>query len=348
MWTYNTDYNKWYAKDDSISKNDFDLLKQELQATRFYSKCLSGATYLPVNNLSNIYDILGDYQQRNWYISNSTSGSQYSVTTIPPQYASPIDSNNFNNYYTNYLSEYGLTLKNLFTPNRLIKDSSKNFYYVDVATTQQIDLTIVSSEFYIDGVKLLNGHRILVKNQISTAVLLFDTDPNTFFTSKYEIIQDLGATIEYQYYNEENGIYIYKNGILSRDIDLEDYSQCIRYSVSVKLGTNNASKQFHLSRLLDGYFPTTLLSQPIEFIEKQNWILKNKVDYNNLFEINYYDIIKHGTQSYNYEGFTYSIPERTLSIGEFGVILNTQENKSNIIKNKYKVNLRSISPIEIH
>ena len=343
MWTYNTDYNKWYAKDDSISKNDFDLLKQELQATRFYSKCLSGATYLPVNNLSNIYDILGDYQQRNWYISNSTSGSQYSVTTIPPQYASPIDSNNFNNYYTNYLSEYGLTLKNLFTPNRLIKDSSKNFYYVDVATTQQIDLTIVSAEFYIDGVKLLNGHRILVKNQISTAVLLFDTDPNTFFTSKYEIIQDLGATIEYQYYNEENGIYIYKNGILSRDIDLEDYSRCIRYSVSVKLGTNNASKQFHLSRLLDGYFPTTLLSQPIEFIEKQNWILKNKVDYNNLFEINYYDIIKHGTQSYNYEGFTYSIPERTLSIGEFGVILNTQENKSNIIKNKYKVNLRSIS-----
>ena len=34
MWTYNTDYNKWYAKDDSISKNDFDLLKQELQATK--------------------------------------------------------------------------------------------------------------------------------------------------------------------------------------------------------------------------------------------------------------------------------------------------------------------------
>jgi len=65
-------------------------------------------------------------------------------------------------------------------------------------------------------------------------------------------------------------------------------------------------------------------------------------DYNNLFEINYYDVIKHGTQSYNYEGFTYSIPERTLSVGEFGVILNTQESKSNIIKNKYKVNLRSI------
>ena len=58
MWTYNTDYSKWYANDDSISKNDFDYLKQELKATRFYSRCLSGATYLPVNDLNNIYDIL--------------------------------------------------------------------------------------------------------------------------------------------------------------------------------------------------------------------------------------------------------------------------------------------------
>jgi hypothetical protein len=117
----------------------------------------------------------------------------------------------------------------------------------------------------------------------------------------------------------------------------------VRYSVSVKLGNTNTDKQFHLSRLLSGYFPTVSLAQPIEFKEKHNWILRNRVDYNNLFEINYYDIIKHGTQSYNYEGITYSVPERTLSVGEFGIILNTQETKSNIIKNKYKVNLRSIT-----
>ena len=340
MWTYNTDYSKWYANNDSISKNDFDYLKQELKATRFYSRCLSGATYLPVNSLSNIYDILGDYQQRTWYIS--TLGSQYSVTSIPSQHASPIDLNTSNDYYTKYLSEYGLTLKNLFTPYRLIKDSSKNFYYVDVATNEQIDLTSITKEYYIDGVKLLNGHRVLIKDQKVNIVLLNTADPNTYFTGRYEILQNLGGTIEYQYYSEENGIYIYQDGNLVRESDLDDYSRCIRYSVSVKLGNNNSNRQFHLSRLLDGYFPTTSLNQPIEFIEKKNWILRNRVDYNNLFEINYYDIIKHGPQVYNYEGVTYSIPERSLSIGEFGVILNTQEGKSNIIKNKYKVNLRSI------
>ena len=208
MWTYNTDYSKWYANDDSISKNDFDYLKQELKSTRFYSRCLSGATYLPVNDLSNIYDILGDYQQRTWYIS--TLGSQYSVTTIPPQHASPIDLNTSSDYYTKYLSEYGLTLKNLFTPYRLIKDSSKNFYYVDVATTEQIDLTGITKDYYIDGVKLLNGHRVLIKNQKVNVVLLSSADPNTYFTGQYSILQDLGGTVEYQYYSEENGIYLYK------------------------------------------------------------------------------------------------------------------------------------------
>ena len=49
MWIYNSDYKKWFAKDDSISKNDFDYLKQELKSTRLYSRVLSGATYLPLS-----------------------------------------------------------------------------------------------------------------------------------------------------------------------------------------------------------------------------------------------------------------------------------------------------------
>jgi hypothetical protein len=342
MWTYNTDYNKWFANDDSISKNDFDYLKQELKATRYYSRILSGATYLPVNDLTNIYDILGNYQARDWYIPMTTIGSPYSVTAIPPQHATPIDNNSYDDY-SKYLTEYGLTLKNLFTPYRLIKDASKNFYYVDVATTQMIDLTTITKNYVIDGVTLVEGHRVLVKDQTSNVVLLSTADPNTYFTSKYTVVQDLGATIEYQYSSEENGIYKYTNGNLVRETDLDVYEQCVRYSVSVKLGNVNANKQFHLSRLLSGYYPTTFLAQPIEFIERHNWILRNRVDYNNLFEINYYDIIKHSNQTYNYEGFTYSIPERTIAVGEFGIILNTQEGKSNIIKNKYKVNLRSIS-----
>jgi sugar lactone lactonase YvrE len=341
MWTYNSTYNKWSSTDDKLTKSDFDLLKQELKATRFYAKSLSGATYLPINGTDDVYDILGKYQPRNWYIS--ILGSPYSITTIPSQHASSIDVESSYNYYTKYLSEYGLTLKNLFTPNRLIKDSMSNYNYVDVATTDLLDLSITDINLTIDGVRLVNGQKVLVKDQVSNVTLLNTTNPSTYFIGNYIVIQDLGGTVEYQYYNEENGIYSYSNGSLIRDVDLDDYKKCIRYSVSVKLGNNNKGKQFHLSRLLDGYYPTTSLNQPIEFKEKHNWILRNRVDYNNLFEINYYDVIKHGTQSYLFDTVTYSIPTRTISVGEFGIILNTQEGKSNIIPNKYKVNLRGIS-----
>jgi hypothetical protein len=344
MWIFNKDYNKWVITEDQLTKSNFDYLKQELVSTRYYSKCLSGATYLPINTVENIYDILGEYEPRNWYIDSS--GSQYSYTTIPLN-ASPINGISANNYYTKYLSEYGLTLKNLFTPDRLIKDSV-NYLYVDIATTEQINIGVKYTSLIIDGVKLLPGHRLLVKDQISTETLSFDVDPNTYFKGNYTLIQDYGTTIEYNYYNSENGIYLFNNGYLTKTNDLSLYEDCIRYSVSVKIGTINTQRQFHLSRLLNGYYPTSSLNEPVEFKEKHNWILRNKVDYNNLFEINYYDVLKHGTQSYNIDSITYSIPERTISIGEFGVILNTQGGISNIIPNKYKVNLRSITQTDLY
>jgi len=129
---------------------------------------------------------------------------------------------------------------------------------------------------------------------------------------------------------------------------LDIYENCVRFSVCVKMGTNNAGKQFHLSRLLNGYYPNTLENNPILFKEKKNWVIRNKVDYNNLFDINYYGTLKHGTQSYELGGITYSIPERTISIGEFGVIINNQSSYSNIIRNKYKVNLRSIGQTDAY
>ena len=153
----------------------------------------------------------------------------------------------------------------------------------------------------------------------------------------------MGKTIEYSYYNSDNGVYVFNNKKLIKTDDLSDYADCIRYSVSVKMGNSNRAKQFHMSRLLNGYYPTTSLNEPIEFKEKQNWILRHRVDYNNLFETNYYDIVKYPEEQYFIDGVTYSIPERLISIGEFGVILNTQAGISNIIPNKYKENLRSIS-----
>jgi len=344
MWIFNKDYNKWVITEDKLTKSNFDYLKQELVSTRYYSKCLSGAAYLPINTIDNIYDILGEYEPRNWYIDSS--GSQYSYTAIP-QNASPINGITSNDYYTKYLSEYGLTLKNLFTPQRLIKDSI-HYLYVDVSTTEQINLNTKYTNLIIDGVKLLQGHRLLVKDQISTETLPFDTDPNTYFKGNYTLVQDYGATIEYSYYNSENGIYLFNNGYLTKTSDLSLYEDCIRYSVSVKLGAINTQRQFHLSRLLNGYYPTSTLSEPVEFIEKHNWLLRNRVDYNNLFEINYYDVLKHSVATYSINSITYSIPERTIAVGEFGVILNTQAGISNIIPNKYKVNLRSITQTDLY
>ena len=57
MWVFDSDYNKWKSTGDSLVKDTFDFYQQELQVTRYYSKCLSGATYMPVNDLNNIYDI---------------------------------------------------------------------------------------------------------------------------------------------------------------------------------------------------------------------------------------------------------------------------------------------------
>jgi hypothetical protein len=346
MWIYNNDFNKWYSTDDKLSLDNFNYLKQELSSTRFYSKCLSGATYLPINNTFNIYDILGEYEPRNWYVS--ILGSSYSNSLIPSQHAMPITKQTSYDYYTKYLGEYGLTLKNHFTPNRIIKESVKNYIEVDVATTESIDVNGNFVDFVIDGVLLKNGHRVLVKDQKTNTVLNSEFDPNDYFKGNYYIFRDLGATTEYTYYNEVNDIYVYNNNRLTKQTELNDYNNCVRFSVLVKMGNLNAEKQFHLSRLLNGYYPTSTYSEPMEFIERKNWLLRNRMDYNNLFEINYYDVIKHGEQSYNIDGITYSIPERVISVGEFGIILNTQNGVSNIIPNKYKVNLRGIAETTIY
>jgi len=347
MWVYDNDYSKWMSNDDYLSKDNFDFYKQELSAVRFYSKCLSGATFLPINNFENIYDILGNYKARNWYIG--INGSEYTNTLIPSPSAVEINGTSSYEFYDKYLTEEGLSLKTLFTPKRLIKDSLDNIIYVDVATTEQLTaIGPLDANFSIDGVRLVEGHKVLVKDQYTRIVLPNTTDPDTYFVGNYTVVENLGATIEYQYYNNQNGIYEVLRGALVRTTDLQEYKDAKRFSVFVKMGIVNKEKQFHLSRLLNNYYPTTRAQEPIEFTEKKNWMLRNRVDYNNLFEINYYDVIKHNDQQYFYNGVTYSIPERTLSVGEFGIILNTQKGVSNIIRNKYKVNLRSITETTTH
>ena len=344
MWTLDTEYNKWYRQTDSLTKENYDYLKQTLDSVRFYSKCLSGATYYPVNDLDNIYDILGSYVPRNWYVS-----SPYSITSIPTINPRAISATTSTEYFDKYSKEYGLTLKNLFTPKRLIDDSLNNFIYVDVCSTEEIqNIADKKVGLVIDGVTLKEGHRILIKDQRTNVTLsnLIDADSYFYPTNYYEALnQAIGSVdTDYYYYNEFNGIYIYKNSKLVKETDLDVYADCIRYSICVKLGTTNKDKQFHLTRMRNGYYPTTSENLPIDFKEKHNWIIRNRVDYNNVLDLNYYDILKHSTQTYydSVLGFTYSIPERLIAVGEFGSIINYQDGIEHIINNKYKVNIRSI------
>lgn len=342
MWQYNSDSNSWSKKTDRLVKDDFDFLQQELFLTRYYAKCLSGASYLPVNSLDNLYEVIGPYAQRTWYVS--ILGSEYTNTLIPPVNPTPIESDTLYDYYTRFNDDYGMTLKNLFTPTRLIKDQLKNYIYVDVATTEAIlnlNQTVINQ--FIDNIRLKEGHKILIKDQVERIVLPISTDPSTVIEGTYSALANYGGTVEYQYYSSDNGIYTWTNNSFVRSDELNSYDKIKRFSVVVKEGDANRQKQFHLERLNTGYFPDWQLGEPVTFTEKKNWILRNRVDYNNLFEINYYDVIKNPTQSYVIDSITYSIPERTISVGEFGVILNHQEGISNIINNKYKVNLRSIS-----
>ena len=48
-------------------------------------------------------------------------------------------------------------------------------------------------------------------------------------------------------------------------------------------------KEFHLKRLKNNYFPVD--GENISFVERQNWILRHRLDYNNVLELNHYDMI---------------------------------------------------------
>ena len=357
MFVRNTDTGKWFNQTDTLSKDVYDNLKQDFEKTRLYSKCLSGATFLPIDGFENIYNTF-DLKKIGYYVNDT-----YTYYNIP-QWGDQLvlNRNNSNDFYNKYLKENAFTIKNLFTPNKLIKDQLDNHLLVDVATDAEIiDIGQTNANYVIDGITLLEGHRVLVKNQKSEITLSNSVDPEVYFSttelvSEYFLDVDNVTSKNYFWFNQQNGIYKYTNKKLVRTEDLSTYEDAYKYSVVVKLGETNREKQFHLARLKNGYYPLSSENQNLQFVEKTNWVLRNRVDYNNIYDLNFYDIIQHSTQSVfvESEGRTYSIPSRTVIVGEFGAIINNQDiiqssathSISNIISNKFKVNLRSIVEVE--
>jgi hypothetical protein len=193
MWVYNNDLQKWYRSDDTLLKGDFDYLKQELSSTRFYSKALSGSTYMIINDLNNMYGILNSWKPRNWYIS--TLGSKFSKSLNPKYYPESIDITSQDDFYNKNIKEYSLSLKNLFTPDRVINEFMENYIQVDLATDSPINLSLPIQR--LDGVKLMNGHKVLVKNQTSKSSLNINDNPDDFFDGNYRVSNTVGSSVEY-------------------------------------------------------------------------------------------------------------------------------------------------------
>jgi hypothetical protein len=343
MWIVNKDTKKWTPNVEGLPVDDFELLKQDLKSLRFYQRILSGATFVKIDDTTDIYSIL-NYQKNRSFNYNQFFSPYIKPYTLPITNEIQINSTqSFVDFQTKFLPEYGYTLKTLFTPQRLIKEQAKNIVYVDVATTEILyDLEQRKPGREIDGIKLKEGHRVLIKNQFVYVTIPSSTDPSSYFKGNYSTFSEIGSNTTYQVYDSQNGIYTYKDSTLVRTNDLDSYDSLINYSICVKLGILNRELQFSLQRLRSGNYPIYQESDPIYFVEKHNWILRNRVDYNNLFELVLYDTLKHGTQSIVYDDITYTIPERAITIGEFGTIFVYQEQKTTIIECKYKSNLRRI------
>jgi hypothetical protein len=209
MWTLNTDTGKWSSQTDTLSYDVYTNLKQDLQSLRLFSKCLSGSTYLPINKLTDVYDVLNYEKVGFWATTPPISGS-----SIMP---SIVDNDTISDeFYNKYLKESAFTLKNLFTPNKLINDQLTNYVYVDVATTDSItNVTDVHVGLTIDGVLLKEGHRVLVKDQRTEITIPSSTDPDVYFGStNYHFLDTLGTESTYYYFNNQNGIYKYINNRL--------------------------------------------------------------------------------------------------------------------------------------
>ena len=187
--------------------------------------------------------------------------------------------------WNKYISENSFIIKNKFTPTKAISEFLSNHTYVNLCSTTNIEISSFISQTLIDGIKPKDGYIILLKDQKN---------------------------------KKENGIYTYNKNKLTKIIF--DYKLSHNNVVCIKEGFVNINLKYKLNRNIDGYYP-------IEG-EEMNWtlcsphILRHRVDYNNIYNTNYYSII-------NDNG-------RVLSTGDFGVIYINQSNSSDIINNPYK------------
>lgn len=172
--------------------------------------------------------------------------------------------------YQDSYNEFGYSQKNVFTSSKVWEKLLQNFHVIDIATTTHIDITNINGFeiqypiIDIDNVRVKNKHKVLFKNQK---------------TSK------------------DNGIYTYDGSTFKRDLIFKNDDNLEYFSVFIKEGLVNKNKEFFLDRRENGDYPKfedgesdelcdckcdcldELICDVFEFIEGDNYVLRNRASY---------------------------------------------------------------------
>lgn len=364
MWSKDLSLMNWNKKKEELKKVDFNSIKQNIENTRLYSKCLSGGIYTETNDKENLFQNSEWIDNKTWFIGfNSsvysseviivteddtqlTTEDEDILSTIIDEFTATASINDIeitkDNYekWIGYQSEGGFSQQGHFTLKRSIEENLKNVY-VDLCSDKPIEN--IESEFnslILDGFLVKENQKVLLKEQKTFIGLSASVDVSQF-PEKYYLYKEDNVNKYYFYYNNENGIYEFKDKKLNKIKDLS-YDDMRKLFINVRSGHKFFDKNFIIEKNNFGYYP--LENEGIHFINSEKWIIKNQMDYNNLFETTYNDIIKHDNYTLIQDSITQSIPYRIIAVGDDGTILRLQGTYSYTLSNSFNNrNLNAIS-----
>ncbi len=224
-------------------------------------------TTIQSNNLS-FSDLLNsiDFNKFDWQMGTSgylPNDVNYTDMLISSNFTEESLKDSFQDSY----NEWGYTERNLFTSEKVWKKLLNHFHIIDIATTEHIDIFDINKNSLpypiidIDGIRIVNGHKVLFKNQKDT----------------------------YQ-----NGVYVYTNSVFVKS-DIFNTDEDLNYfSCFIKEGSINKNKEFFLESKEDGTYPSfdsdtcgckcncsdiTTICPQFVFIEGNNYVLRNRSSY---------------------------------------------------------------------
>lgn len=365
-WSRDPDTGQWREIPETLKRNDFDSVLQTQDSFRLWQNCLSGSLWTDITTVptekdglrkyDDIYPVLGVERPGSPYFLQSPELPYVSppIPSVLPSTPVPVTSEEDIRVMNNLKGEGGLTLRNYFSPEELRQEKYANLTFVDVATTGRIpDLISLPDQLTIDGVRIKEGQRVLVKEQTTLVTLLSIVDPDTIFRGKYEFESEpVSGEFRYRVWTPDNGVYVYTGGVLVRTEHDKDSL------ILVKSGTENKDRTFGPDRMLNGLYPdgtstlsawssSVLTGDPVSFSVSVPAMLRHRTDYNNLYELVLRDTLWHGPRTANVIrgslSYVVGVPERQVTVGEFGSILFLQSGTVNIIRNPFKEYLLSVA-----